>query len=302
MDYKIIGSIEEFNAYFHQETCHPQVSVAQLSFADLSLFKPIDFNMYCVVMMESDFGELVKCNKTVHYGEGTLFTLQPGQVVSMNLNLKEIPRGWMLAFKPEILYRTGLGRDFYMFNFFAAEKQEALKLSDLEKGIALNCFANIYAELHSPTDYLSNHMIRLGIGQLLSYCKRFFERQFNERSSEQLNLTQKLDATLENYLSSGLAAQQGQPTVSWLAKQFNLSPNYFGDVVKRELRISAQDYITEKTVSKAKELLLETNMNITEIAEELGFAYANHFTRMFTKKVGYSPSIFRRISNKQNNF
>jgi AraC family transcriptional activator of pobA len=291
---KVISDIEELNALFHQPTLHPLMSVGNLSQADLSLFAPINFDMYCVVLMDADFGELVKSGEGVRYQPGTIFSVRPGQVISMNLDYSVKPQGWMLAFKPELLEKSGLGRDFYMFNFFSHDVNEALVLSQAERGIILNSFANIYAELQTPNDYLTNHMLRLGIGHLLSYCKRFFERQFSERSNSESNLRERMDAIIDGYLSSGSTAQQGQPTVAWIASEFNLSPNYFGELVKREMHITAQEYIQRKIVSAAQSLLKGTTMTVNEIAEELGFTYPNHFTRMFRRNTGLSPLQFRK--------
>ena len=238
-----VSTTEEFNTYLQQPSVHPMVGVGDLSRADLSLFDLIRFDLYCVVLMDADFGELVKCGTAIRYGAGTIFWLRPGQSVAMNLDYSVKPRGWMLVFRPELLERTGLGRDFYMFDFFNHDVNEALTLSPSERGIILNGFSNIQAELLAHRDYLSDHMLRLGIGALLSYCKRFFERQFEERARQERNLRDQLDLLLDNYLSSGSSAQIGQPTVSWCAEQFHLSANYFGDLVKRELRITAQEYI-----------------------------------------------------------
>ncbi len=291
---KIVSGIDEFNAFFHQPTLNPLISVGNLSQADLSLFEPLDFNMYCIVLMDINFGKLVKGGECISYQPGTIFSLRPGQVVSMNLDYTVKPQGWMLAFRPELLEKSGLGRDFYMFNFFSHDVSEALELSQAERGVILNSFANIYAELNTPSDYLTNHMLRLGIGQLLSYCKRFFERQFSERVDKTRNLRQQLDTLIDNYLSSGSTAQEGQPTVAWCASQFNLSPNYFGEIVKRELRITAQEYIQQKIIIAAQNLLRESSLTINEIAEELGFAYPNHFTRMFRRNTGLSPMQWRK--------
>ncbi len=296
---KVIQDISEYNSYFHQATVHPYVAVGDLSRADLTLYEPMDFDMYCIVLMDNDFGELVRNGKCVRYRAGTIFSLRPGQVVSMHLDYTRKPRGWMLAFRPELLANSGLGRDFYMFDFFQHDVYEALELSETERGIILNSFANLYAELHSDTDYLTNHMLRLCIGHLLSYCKRFFERQFALRVSADNGLKGKLDLLIDNYLSSGLPAQEGQPTVSWCAGQFNLSANYFGDLVKRELHTTAQEYIQDKVIQAAKHLLEETSMSVNEIAEELGFAYPNHFTRMFRNKTGISPLKYRKGTDPQ---
>lgn len=87
--------------------------------------------------------------------------------------------------------------------------------------------------------------------------------------------------------------QKGQPTVAWCAEQFHLSPNYFGDVVKRELHMTAQEYVQQKIITAAKVMLRDPRLSITEIAEALGFTYPNHFTRLFHKKTEMSPSEFR---------
>lgn len=290
----IVSTMDQFNAYFHQPTVHPMMAVGDLSRADLCLFDPLRFDMYCVVLMNADFGELVKAGSAIRYDAGTIFWLRPRQYIAMNLDYSVKPRGWMVVFKPELLERTGLGRDFYMFDFFNHDVNEALTLSSSERGIILNSFANIQAELLSKRDYLSDHMLRLGIGTLLSYCKRFFERQFEEDRVHNTNLKTQLDLLLDNYLSSGSSAQMGQPTVAWCATHFHLSPNYFGDLVKKELHITAQEYIQQRVISQAKHLLADTPMSIGEIAEELGFTYPTHFARMFRRKTGQSPQEFRK--------
>ncbi len=289
----VIPSIDAYNAIFHQPTLHPLVAVGNLAEAETRLFAPTDFNMYCIVLMDVDFGELVKDGHTHRYSAGTIFSLRPGQVVSMNLNYAVKPQGWMLVFEPELLEKTGLGRDFYMFSFFQHDVGEALNLSAEERAVILNCFANINAELRAPNDTLTNHIIRISIGQMLSYCKRYFERQYQERTERDNSLKQRLDTIIDHYLSSGSTAQQGQPTVAWCAEQMNLSPNYFGDLVKRELHVTAQDYIQEKITDSAKRLLSSSQMTISEIAQELGFAYPNHFTRMFRRRVGQTPGQWR---------
>jgi len=291
----IVESIDQFNRYFHQPTYHPQVSVADLSKADLTLFAPTDFGMYCVVLMEANFGELVLRNTAVRYRAGTIFTMKPGDVVSMNLDPHVHPHGLMLVFRPELLNGTGLGRDFYMFNYFNYEVFEALELFDSERHVAINCFKNINAELQAADDEFTSHMLRLGIGQLLTSCRRFYDRQFDTKKMHSSELIHRLDAMLDNYLSgeSDLPKSIGQPNVAWCAQQFHVSPNYFGDLVRREINMTAQAYIQFKIIEKAKSLLADLSLSINDIATQLGFSYANHFTRFFHNKTGLSPSQFR---------
>lgn len=296
MEHIRIENIEQFNHYFHQPTYHPQVSVARLQDADLSLFEPTDFCMYCVVLMEVDFGELVLHDTCMRYRGGTMFTMKPGDVVSMNLDSRVKPHGWMLAFRPEQLNGTGLGRDFYMFNFFEYKVAEALELFDSERRVIINCFNNIYTELQAPDDELTSHMLRLGIGQLLTCCRRFYDRQFDTKDLHSSDLGKRLDKMVDEYLSEGSKKLRtlGPPTVAWCAEQFHLTPSYFGDVVRREMGITPQAFLQTKLIDRAKSLLASQELTINEIAEELGFSYPNHFARLFRQKTGMSPSTFRK--------
>ena len=143
---------------------------------------------------------------------------------------------------------------------------------------------------------IDNNLIENAIGHLLSYCKRFFERQFTTAQTKQNSLALRLDALIDNYLSSGSAAQLGQPTVAWCATQFRLSANYFGEIVRREIHITAQEFIQQKIIAAAIRLLEDTTMTVNAISEELGFSYPNLFSRMFKHYTGHTPFDWRHKS------
>ena len=290
-----IENIEQFNRFFNQPTFHPLVSVVNLADAQLSLFEPTDFGMYCVVLMDAEFGELILRGASMRYQAGNIFTMKPGQVVSMNLSANARPKGWMLAFKPELTVNTGLGRDFYMFNFFDYEVCDALNLYEGERHIMLNCFNTILSELRAPDDEFTGHMVRLGIGQLLSYCRRFYDRQFDTQKERASEIIRKFESILDAYLSDGseLPRRLGPPQVAWCSSQFHLSANYFGDVVKHELGITAKEFIKNKIIKKAILLLENEQLPINEVASRLGFNYPNHFTRFFKQATGKSPSQYK---------
>jgi AraC-like DNA-binding protein len=183
-----------------------------------------------------------------------------------------------------------------MFNFFDYEVFEALKLYEGERRIMFNCFNTILQELRAPDDEFTGHMLRLGIGQLLSYCRRFYDRQFDTKKAKASELVRQLDSMIDSYLSedSELPRRFGPPHVAWCSDQFHLSANYFGDVVKHELGITAKEYIRNKIIEKAKSLLADPQLSINIVASRLGFNYPNHFTRFFRNAIGMSPSEFRQ--------
>ncbi|MDO4160019.1 MAG: helix-turn-helix domain-containing protein, partial [Prevotellaceae bacterium] len=86
------------------------------------------------------------------------------------------------------------------------------------------------------------------------------------------------------------------PSVKYFAEKCFLSPNYFGDLVKKETGRSPQEYIQAKIIDLAKESLLSSKKTINEISYELGFQYSQHFNRFFKRSVGMTPTEYRKAS------
>jgi AraC family transcriptional activator of pobA len=87
------------------------------------------------------------------------------------------------------------------------------------------------------------------------------------------------------------------PSVGYCAEQLNLSPKYFGDLIKKETGKSAQEYIQLKTIDIAKEKIVDTGKSVSEVAYELGFKYPSHFTRFFKLQVDSTPNEYRSSLN-----
>ena len=85
----------------------------------------------------------------------------------------------------------------------------------------------------------------------------------------------------------------GPPTVSYCATKLSLSANYFGDLVRQQLGIGAQEFIQTYLISRAIEKLSHGSMSVKEIAYDLGFEYPNHFSRFFKNQTGVSPSDYK---------
>jgi AraC family transcriptional activator of pobA len=81
------------------------------------------------------------------------------------------------------------------------------------------------------------------------------------------------------------------------SKELNLSPNYFGDLIKKETGKSAHEFIQLKLIDVAKEKIFDRKKALSEIAYELGFKYPQHFTRVFKQSVGVTPLEYRNSVN-----
>ncbi len=77
------------------------------------------------------------------------------------------------------------------------------------------------------------------------------------------------------------------------AGHVGLSPNYLGNLFKKELKVGFNEYLSDLRIEKAKELLLNTYLKSYEISERVGFSESTYFCRVFKKATGYSPNEFR---------
>ena len=196
-------------------------------------------------------------------------------------------------FHPDLIRGTQLGQDIKQYSFFAYSSNEALHLSDEEKEIFNDCLNNIETEMNHSIDNHSKKLICRNIELLLDYCMRFYERQFITREAVNRDILTKFEELIDEYFQSDNAERNGLPTVKYFAEECFLSPNYFGDLVKKETGRSPQEYIQSKIITLAKEQLLSTEKSISEISYGLGFQYSQHFNRYFKRNVGLTPSEYR---------
>ncbi len=77
------------------------------------------------------------------------------------------------------------------------------------------------------------------------------------------------------------------------AKAVNMSTFYFCKMFKKATGINFTDYLSRVRIEKAKNLLLNPNLRVSEIAFEVGFQSLTHFNRVFKKLLGQSPTEYR---------
>ena len=78
-----------------------------------------------------------------------------------------------------------------------------------------------------------------------------------------------------------------------LARTANYSRYHFLRAFRRAFHATPHEYLTRKRVERAKELLADSELTITEICFEVGFESLGSFSTLFHKIVGWSPSIYR---------
>jgi AraC-like DNA-binding protein len=290
-------TINDYNVFNNNETLHPQVSVVDVSKADPRRASNMYFGFYTIFLKEVNCGNLRYGRHTYDYQEGTLVFIAPGQVVSVD-NTGELyqPKGLALIFHPDLLLGTPLANRMQDYTFFGYQSNEALHLSERERKLILDCISKIEYELEQSIDNHSKRLIASNIELLLNYCVRFYDRQFITRENVHKGILERFEELLNGYFKTDKPQTLGLPSVAYCAEELNLSPNYFGDLIKKETGKSAQEYIQSKVIDLAKERIFDHSKSVSQIAYELGFKYPQHFTRLFKQRVGQPPSDYRMMN------
>lgn len=289
-----IATITDYNEMLGVETLHPLVSVI-----DLAKTRPMHhmrhtFSFYTIFLKDEKNCDLIYGRQHYDYQKGSVVCLAPGQVIGIEDTGEEFqPQGYALCFDPELIRGTSLGRHIREYSYFSYNVNESLHLSERERAIFIDCLDTIQQELEYSVDRLSRRLIVNGIEFLLNYCLRFYERQFITREQTNNDILVRFENLLDGYLASDTPIRNGLPSVKYCASELCLSPNYFGDLIKKHTGKSAQEYIQLKLMDIAKERILIPTKSISQISYELGFQYPQHFTRMFKKVVGLTPNEYR---------
>jgi AraC family transcriptional regulator, transcriptional activator of pobA len=290
-------TVNDYNVFNNNETLHPLVSVVDLAKASPRYASNMYFGFYTIFLKEVKCGDLRYGKNTYDYQEGTLVFIAPGQVVSVDSSGEKYqPKGFALVFHPDFIHGTALGRHIQDYSFFGYQSNEALHLSERERKIILDCFSKIEYELEHAIDKHSKRLIVSNIELFLNYCVRFYDRQFVTRDTVHQGILERFEKLLNEYFQTDKPQTNGLPSVAWSAGELNLSPNYFGDLIKKETGKTAQEYIQAKVIDVAKERVFDQSKSVSQIAYELGFKYPQHFTRLFKQRVGQSPNEYRMMN------
>ena len=287
-----IDTVNQYNSWMGVDTLHPLVSVVNFNeIASIHYFRRY-MGIYAVFLKNIKCGDMRYGCQPYDYEDGTLVFVSPGQVYGVDSKgVAMKPSGYALVFHPDLIAGSQLGKNIKDYSFFSYEVNEALHLSKKERTTIIDCLENIASEINQNIDNHSKTLIVSNIELFLNYCRRFYERQFITRSH-----VNRFENLLSEYFETDKAQSLGLPSVAYCAEKLHLSPNYFGDLIKKETGNTALDYIQSKLIDEAKGKILDTNNSLNEVAYQLGFKYQQHFTRLFKQKTGMTPIDYRKLN------
>ncbi|WP_367757087.1 helix-turn-helix domain-containing protein [Flavobacterium sp. WC2430] len=292
-----IDTVKQYNDSVGVDTLHPLVSVVNFDEIPTYQYFRRYMGVYAVFLKYINCGDMRYGCQPYDYEDGTLIFIAPGQVYGIDSKGKLIkPAGRALVFHPDLIVGTSLGKHIKEYSFFLYEVNEALHLSKKERATINDCLEKIAVEIDLNIDKHSKTLIVSNIELFLNYCMRYYDRQFITRNTVNRDILVRFEGLLKDYFNSDLPGKLGLPSVTWCAEQLHLSPNYFGDLIKKETGNTALDYIQSKLIDEAKVKIFDPFKSINEIADELGFKYQQHFTRLFKQKTGMTPNEYKNAN------
>ncbi|WP_375753872.1 helix-turn-helix domain-containing protein [Vibrio sp. HN007] len=279
---------------------HPLLSVVHISSKDkggvLACKKDDDIvvstDFYSISIKRIISGEVFYGRTKYDCNNGTMIFTAPQQELRTK-GIKVQSEGRLIMFHEDYVRGHPIQEQIKKYHFFSYAINEALHLSPKEEKQITDLFDAIETEYHNNQDEFTKELILDLVTTLLRYSNRYYHRQFLMRKESQNSLFERFRKELEDSLNVKPGTDPVIPSVEELANSLHVTARYLSDALKVETGKTAKDWIHLELIDSAKDLLLSSNVSVSEVAYRLGFEYPNYFARLFKKKVGLTPSQYR---------
>lgn len=275
---------------------HPMISLVDYAQIKENPGISVIFDFYSI-SLKRGVNKLLYGQQKYDYDQGVLYFLAPNQVLAVDGNENPERSGWILFVHPDFLWSTSLAKTIKQYEFFHYSVHEALFLSEKEETVLNGIVDNIEQEYRANLDKFSQDVIIAQLELLLTYSRRFYERQFITRKLTNHQILNRLEDLLDDYFDNNDLLSKGLPTVQHIAEKLTISTKYLSSLLKQLTGQTTQQHIQNRIIEKAKEKLSTTNLSVSEIAYQLGFEHSQSFNKLFKIKTNYSPLEFRRSFN-----
>lgn len=286
-----VHHVNDYARYIGAPVLHPLVSVIHYDELEHCRHSLNNYDVYGIFIGDETLEDLTYGLTTYDLHRHALMCVAPGQIGGKADTGEEIhTKGWALLFDPELLHGTDLEVRMSAFTYFSYNTNEALLMTAEQRLTIVSLMEDLRKELLNDDSH-TQHIITAYLQLILEHIARYYARQLSLQVQSSSDLLTRFENLLKRYYADGLQRTHGLPTVKYCAQELFLSTNYFGDLIRQMTDDTAGNIIRRFVMRQAQQLLI-SGMSITNTAEQLGFEYPQHFTRMFKKHFGESPSQY----------
>ncbi|NVO09786.1 MAG: AraC family transcriptional regulator [Bacteroidales bacterium] len=228
----------------------------------------------------------------------TIYFTNPGHIKSYELD--ESKDAYIITLTETFLREYVHSEIYAEFPFLLAEivPPEKLHQNNFEEFTIL--YKQMLNEFNKNSEYKNKILGNLFLVLLLKIKEKFWSN-YNpiEEGNRNSQIVKSFKQLLESEFKKVMEREQNDSKlqVQYFAEKLNLHPNYLNSVIKSKTGRTVNDWISKRTLSAAKILLMSSSYSSKEIAYKLGFSEPTHFSRFFKKHTQLSPNTYRK-SNK----
>ena len=288
-----VDTPNDYARFVDAPVLHPLVSI--IHYDELAPFRHSlnNYGVYGLFIQRQFPHNLSYGMRKLQVSDGSIIAVEPGQIGGLADNGERISLcGWVLLWSPELLHGSELERQIDRYQFFSYFFDGSLHMEPDEWLCITQLLVQMRQELTSHEDSPSLRNVLLGYLRLiLEYCNRIYLRQLSDEDKDNSDLLKRFHNLLQTYFRENRQLLHGLPTVAYCASELAYSSRYFGDIIHKATGGTAIGYIHNYVINQAKSLLMNGH-NISETSRLLGFDFPHHFTRLFKRMTGITPSEF----------
>lgn len=188
----------------------------------------------------------------------------------------------------------------YIAQIFEDEKLTPKNIYDLSIKILI-LSEDILDEFKLSNNYsresLSSIIVDLCNENTRDNIKNFLLREIEDFMKVIGDNTNKYSPVVQQVVNIINEEYKEELSLKTLSAKYNINSSYLGQIFSKEVGYSFSEYLNKVKNTKAKELILTTNMKINNIAKEVGYTDTSYFYRKFKKYYGVCPSTLREMKN-----
>jgi len=236
------------------------------------------------------------CEKDISFHEGEFFLIDKNCIHQDYLTSEN---GLVIFFGIENhMYEEILNENIGTEKIVTFLKASLTKQKEVQQYIHFLPIGNVSLEMETYLSQLINELFRPSVGS--SYiCKGLLLRIFKSLSTDyEISLSQESTHPMSfmvfeevcNYIETHYRTIQTRD----LMKKFHFQKDYFNRLIKKYTGMTYSEYLQDIRLKKAEQLLLNTDMNVTEIAEQVGYQNKGYFYKIFIEKYGVTPRKYKK--------
>ncbi len=234
-------------------------------------------------------------NQNYSFGEGDMVLINSNEIHKIYALTQDLNRYIVIKFEPEMLYTTAqsLFEMKYVMPFILNESthQKVFGREEIQKTVIPDIIHGINREF-SEKRYGYELAIRANIYNLFLFIlRRWNEQNVDLNIDEEINkdMVKRIQSVfdyIENNYHDDITALQ-------MAAHCNLSYSYFSRLFTKIMKRSFREYLNYVRITKAERLLTSSDLNVTEIALEVGFSTSSYFIQQFKLYKDISPKQYQ---------